>query len=47
MGRQGPASRTHLASPRLVAAAAIAGKITDVESLNAPALDITIDRRAN
>jgi len=34
MGRQGPLSRTHLASPRLAAAAAIAGKITDVESLN-------------
>jgi len=35
MGRQGPLSRTHLASPRLAAAAAIVGKITDVESLNA------------
>jgi len=34
MGRQGPASRTHLASPRLAAAAAIAGKITDVEGLD-------------
>jgi len=34
MGRQGPASRTHLASPRLVAAAAIAGKIVDVGSLD-------------
>jgi len=34
MGRQGPLSRTHLASPRLAAAAAIAGKITDVESLH-------------
>jgi len=36
MGRQGPLSRTHLASPRLAAAAAIAGKITDVASLDIP-----------
>jgi 3-isopropylmalate/(R)-2-methylmalate dehydratase large subunit len=32
-GRQGPASRTHLASPAMVAAAAIAGCITDVRKL--------------
>jgi len=36
MGRQGPLSRTHLVSPRLAAAAAIAGKITDIESLDRP-----------
>jgi len=36
MGRQGPLSRTHLSSPRLAAAAAIAGKITDVASLDIP-----------
>ncbi len=32
-GRQGPGSRTHLASPAMVAAAAIAGHITDVRKL--------------
>ena len=32
-GRQGPASRTHLASPAMVAAAAIAGCITDVRQM--------------
>jgi 3-isopropylmalate/(R)-2-methylmalate dehydratase large subunit len=32
-GRQGPASRTHLASPAMVAAAAIAGCITDVRPM--------------
>lgn len=32
-GRQGPGSRTHLASPAMVAAAAIAGHITDVRRL--------------
>jgi len=47
MGRQGPASRTHLASPRLVAAAAIAGKITDVESLDELKSNPTTDRRAS
>ena len=31
--RQGPRSRTHLASPAMVAAAAIAGKITDVRKV--------------
>ena len=31
-GRQGPGSRTHLASPAMVAAAAIAGCITDVRT---------------
>jgi 3-isopropylmalate/(R)-2-methylmalate dehydratase large subunit len=32
-GRQGPGSRTHLGSPAMVAAAAIAGCITDVRTL--------------
>jgi 3-isopropylmalate/(R)-2-methylmalate dehydratase large subunit len=32
-GRQGPGTRTHLASPAMVAAAAIAGCITDVRKL--------------
>jgi 3-isopropylmalate/(R)-2-methylmalate dehydratase large subunit len=32
-GRQGPGSRTHLASPAMVAAAAIAGCITDVRQM--------------
>jgi 3-isopropylmalate/(R)-2-methylmalate dehydratase large subunit len=32
-GRQGPGSRTHLASPAMVAAAAIAGCITDVRTM--------------
>jgi 3-isopropylmalate/(R)-2-methylmalate dehydratase large subunit len=32
-GRQGPGARTHLASPAMVAAAAIAGHITDVRKL--------------
>ncbi|MND04417.1 3-isopropylmalate dehydratase large subunit [compost metagenome] len=31
--RQGPASRTHLASPAMVAAAAVSGCITDVRRL--------------
>lgn len=35
-GRQGPASRTHLASPAMVAAAAVSGKITDVRRLLGP-----------
>ncbi len=33
VGRQGPGSRTHLASPAMAAAAAIAGAITDVRQL--------------
>jgi 3-isopropylmalate/(R)-2-methylmalate dehydratase large subunit len=33
VGRQGPQARTHLASPLMAAAAAIAGEITDVRSL--------------
>jgi len=33
VGRQGPGARTHLASPAMAAAAAIAGCITDVRSL--------------
>jgi 3-isopropylmalate/(R)-2-methylmalate dehydratase large subunit len=32
-GRQGPGSRTHLASPAMVAAAAVAGCITDVRRM--------------
>ena len=32
VGRQGPQARTHLASPAMAAAAAIAGEITDVRS---------------
>ena len=33
VGRQGPGGRTHLASPAMTAAAAIAGRIADVRSL--------------
>jgi 3-isopropylmalate/(R)-2-methylmalate dehydratase large subunit len=33
VGRQGPRSRTHLASPAMAAAAAIAGAIVDVRNL--------------
>jgi 3-isopropylmalate/(R)-2-methylmalate dehydratase large subunit len=33
VGRQGPQARTHLASPAMAAAAAIAGEITDVRNL--------------
>lgn len=33
VGRQGPGARTHLASPAMAAAAAVAGAITDVRSL--------------
>ena len=32
-GRQGPGSRTHLMSPAMAAAAAVAGKLTDVRTL--------------
>jgi 3-isopropylmalate/(R)-2-methylmalate dehydratase large subunit len=35
VGRQGPRARTHLASPAMAAAAAIAGAITDVRRLGA------------
>jgi 3-isopropylmalate/(R)-2-methylmalate dehydratase large subunit len=35
VGRQGPGARTHLASPAMAAAAAIAGHIVDVRSLGA------------
>lgn len=35
VGRQGPGARTHLASPALAAAAAIAGCITDLEEVRA------------
>lgn len=34
VGRQGPGARTHLASPAMAAAAAIAGAITDVAQVN-------------
>jgi 3-isopropylmalate/(R)-2-methylmalate dehydratase large subunit len=33
VGRQGPGARTHLASPAMAAAAALAGAIVDVRSL--------------
>ena len=33
VGRQGPGSRTHLMSPAMAAAAAVAGAITDVRRL--------------
>jgi len=33
VGRQGPLARTHLASPAMAAAAAIAGRITDVRAM--------------
>ena len=33
VGRQGPGARTHLASPAMAAAAAIAGAITDVRRM--------------
>jgi 3-isopropylmalate/(R)-2-methylmalate dehydratase large subunit len=33
VGRQGPGSRTHLASPAMAAAAAVTGRITDVRTL--------------
>jgi 3-isopropylmalate/(R)-2-methylmalate dehydratase large subunit len=33
VGRQGPGSRTHLMSPAMVAAAAVAGRLTDVRDL--------------
>ena len=32
-GRQGPRTRTHLASPATVAASAVAGRIADVRKL--------------
>lgn len=35
-GRQGPGARTHLASPAMVAAAALAGRIADVRKLTGP-----------
>lgn len=36
VGRQGPDSRTHLASPAMVAAAAVTGRISDVRKLVRP-----------
>jgi len=33
VGRQGPGARTHLASPRLAAACAVAGRIVDSREL--------------
>ena len=33
VGRQGPGSRTHLASPAMAAAAAVTGRVTDVRKL--------------
>ncbi|AWJ88069.1 3-isopropylmalate dehydratase large subunit (plasmid) [Azospirillum sp. TSH58] len=38
-GRQGPGARTHLASPATAAAAAVAGRIVDVRSLEAHSLE--------
>ena len=35
VGRQGPGARTHLASPAMAAAAALAGAIVDVRKLGA------------
>ncbi len=35
MGRQGPGSRTHLMSPAMAAAAAVAGRLVDVRGLSA------------
>jgi 3-isopropylmalate/(R)-2-methylmalate dehydratase large subunit len=35
VGRQGPGARTHLASPAMAAAAALAGRIIDVRKLDA------------
>jgi 3-isopropylmalate/(R)-2-methylmalate dehydratase large subunit len=35
VGRQGPGARTHLASPAMAAAAALAGAIADVRKLGA------------
>ena len=32
-GRQGPGGRTHLVSPAMAAAAAVAGRLTDVRTL--------------
>ena len=32
-GRQGPGGRTHLVSPAMAAAAAVAGRFTDVRTL--------------
>jgi homoaconitase/3-isopropylmalate dehydratase large subunit len=32
-GRQGPGGRTHLLSPAMAAAAAVAGRLTDVRQL--------------
>ncbi|MSQ72560.1 MAG: 3-isopropylmalate dehydratase large subunit [Betaproteobacteria bacterium] len=37
VGRQGPGARTHLASPAMAAAAAIAGEITDVRKMSVAA----------
>ena len=33
MGRQGPGARTHLVSPAMAAAAAIAGHLTDIRHM--------------
>jgi 3-isopropylmalate/(R)-2-methylmalate dehydratase large subunit len=33
VGRQGPGARTHLASPAMAAAAALAGRIVDVRTI--------------
>jgi 3-isopropylmalate/(R)-2-methylmalate dehydratase large subunit len=33
VGRQGPGARTHLASPAMAAAAALAGRIVDIRGM--------------
>jgi 3-isopropylmalate/(R)-2-methylmalate dehydratase large subunit len=38
VGRQGPGGRTHLASPAMAAAAAIAGRIADVREISGRAI---------
>lgn len=39
-GRQGPGARTHLMSPEMVAAAAVAGRISDARAMAAEAEDV-------
>ncbi|GIK76293.1 MAG: 3-isopropylmalate dehydratase large subunit [Chloroflexota bacterium] len=39
-GRQGARGRTHLMSPAMVAAAAVAGRLADVRAMDVPAMDV-------